>query len=393
MIQRDRVFHFRFVCVAMVLSCAPLVHAEEPAPKSYRQMIPGSKVAFDMVGIPAGTVRIGSDAEEAGRGADEGPTFEVAVDAFWMGRHEVTWGEYKQFMGLWDRAMADPNRARATGWDDPDGVVVSIPSEIRGLDMLPVVQAMGYTDRFPATFMTQFAARQYCKWLSIRTSRFYRLPTEAEWEYAARAGSQSAWSFGGDRALLSNHAWYLDSSEWDDPLRGHPDLGSGYRTVASLKPNRFGLYDMHGNVAEWCIDAYDPSAYKRFAGKRVAAADAVRWPKTIHPRVLRGGHWDSEASTTRSAARLGSTAAWSESEPSLPKSLFWHTDAPYIGFRIVRPVVEPSEKDKRRHWDARCKELRDLLRAHHRLLRIKVEPAKATTHDTSAPGSSPSPER
>lgn len=380
----------RTVTIGLLLVFASSAHAADP-PEPYRQTIPGSDIAFDMVGISSGTIRIGSAAEDVGHRAAEGPTFEVTVDAFWMGSHEVTWGEYKQYMAEWDRAMADANRPRATGWDDFEGVIVSVPSEIRGLDMLPVVTAMGYTDRYPATFMTQFAARQYCKWLSIRTGRFYRLPTEAEWEYAARAGRTTAWGFGDDAAALPAHAWHLANSAWDDADRGHPDLGSGYRTVGSLRPNRFGLYDMHGNVAEWCIDAYAPDAYKRFAGKRVAAADVIGWPKAIHPRVLRGGHWDAEALMTRSAARLASTAKWSESEPSLPKSLFWHTDAPFVGFRIVRPIVEPDAATKRRHWDAQCDEMRKLLRAHHRLLRIRVERAK--DQDAEGDDSPVSPER
>ncbi|MCA9066068.1 MAG: formylglycine-generating enzyme family protein, partial [Planctomycetaceae bacterium] len=190
----------------------------------------------------------------------------------------------------------------------------------------------------PAISMTQHAARMYCKWLSAKTGRYYRLPTEAEWEYACRAGTTTAYSFGDDVGQLGDYAWFAGNSDG----KFHP--------VGQKKPNPWGLYDMHGNVAEWVLDQYVPNAYAAHSGKGIAV-NPLEIPKTVYPRIVRGGGWDDEPEMLRSAVREGSAEEWKEQDPQIPQSIWYLTDAQGLGFRVVRPLVEPSEEEKAAYWD------------------------------------------
>ena len=178
----------------------------------------------------------------------------------------------------------------------------------------------------PAINVQYHAAMEYCRWLSLKTGKTYRLATEAEWEYAARAGTSTAYSFGNDAARLDQYAWHTGNSG----ARPHP--------VGQKAANAWGLFDMHGNVAEWVVDHYDPKYYAQVPPN---AAGPVLLPSDRrYSYVARGGSWDDPPGRLRSAARRGSTEEWNRRDPQSPQSIWWHTDAGFVGFRVVRAVEE-----------------------------------------------------
>jgi len=181
---------------------------------------------------------------------------------------------------------------------------------------------------FPAICMTHHAAMEYCRWLSAKTGKLYRLPTEAEWEYACRAGTKTAYSFGDDPSKLDEYAWSVDNSD------GKP------KPVGKKKPNPWGLYDMHGNVAEWCIDHYEKDFYKKFKPGETSLNPFAPPTEKKTPHVARGGSWDDDPPLLRSAARRASSREWWRQDPQLPQSIWWLTEGVFVGFRIVRPVEE-----------------------------------------------------
>jgi formylglycine-generating enzyme required for sulfatase activity len=190
---------------------------------------------------------------------------------------------------------------------------------------------------YPAICMTQHACRVYCQWLSAKTGRYYRLPTEAEWEYACRAGTKTAYSFGDDPAMLGDYAWYYDNAS------------EKYQRIGTKKPNPWGLHDMHGNVAEWVLDQHSRGFYQESAGK--VSKDPLKAPLVEYPREVRGGSWQDDPARCRSAARLGSDEDWKQQDPQIPQSIWYFTDALHVGFRVVRPLVEPSDDEKAAKWD------------------------------------------
>lgn len=351
-IGRKAVKRFSLLAAAAALAVGglrmlPHARAEQSAPptaanlKPYEQSIPDTQAQFKMVPIPGGTFTMGSPASEKGHKPDEAPQHEVKVEPFYMEEHEVTWAEYQPFLDNYNRLSAKP----VTIPENKTADAVTYPTPMYEQDAAPRLERMGGRgDKFPACIMSQFAAKQYTKWLSMKTGRFYRLPSEAEWEYAARAGAKTAYYFGDDPAKLKDYAWFNDNSQ-------ESDGDVGYHPVMTKKPNSWGLYDMYGNVAEWCIDQYAADWYKQFAGKTTPAEQTIHWPKTQYPRVLRGGGFASDAVDCRSASRLGSDRSMNEEDPQNPKSPHWLSDGFYIGFRVVSPVKEPSEAEKHKWWD------------------------------------------
>jgi formylglycine-generating enzyme required for sulfatase activity len=298
--------------------------------KGYNELIIGSEVRFDMVPIPGGQFVMGSADTEAGHKPDEGPQHKVEIEPFWMGKCEITWNEYELFQ------FSEEERKRRNMRHSPPELHVNADAVAR--PTTPYVEmsfGMG-KDGYPAISMTQHAANTYCKWLSANTGHFYRLPTEAEWEYACRAGTTTAYSFGDDVSKLGEYAWFTDNSE------------GKYQKVGKKKPNPWGLYDMHGNVAEWTLDQYEPDAYKQFVNT-IAKEPWIKATKP-YPHSVRGGSWDDEPDKLRSAARRFSDRSWKMQDPQLPKSIWYMTDAQFLGFRIIRPLKIPSPEDLQKYW-------------------------------------------
>ena len=278
--------------------------------------------------IKAGHFTMGSPKSEKGHFGDEGPPHKVFVDGFWMGKFEITWDLYNLFVSR----ELDGNQV-TKGRDSEVNIDVD---GVTGATTPYVEMSFGMgINNYPAICMTQLAAVKFCEWLSAMTGRFYRLPTEAEWEYACRAGSNTAFSFGDDSSQLGEYAWYVKNSN------------EKYHKVGTKKPNPWGLHDMHGNVAEWTLDQYIPIIYRQ-RGSQVS--NPLEYGEKVYPKVVRGGSWMNKAVRLRSAARRPSSKKWKERDPQIPKSKWWHTDAPFVGFRVVRPFNTPSEEDQRKYW-------------------------------------------
>jgi formylglycine-generating enzyme required for sulfatase activity len=308
----------------------------------YTTTIPGSDSTFEMQPIPGGTFKLGSPAGEKGHKADEGPQIEVRIEPFWMATHEVTWSEYKLYMGMHDLFKKLYAAKLHPITDANKHLIVTAPSNLYDPTF---TFKLGAEPKLPAVTMSQFAAKQYTKWLSGITGQVFRLPTEAEWEYACRAGSTAAYSFGDDAAQLRDYGWFFDNS------------GERMHLVGQKKPNPWGLFDMHGNVGEWVLDGYSADGYARLKDKGPVAAwpDSVGWAKKLFPRVVRGGGFEDDAPGCRSAARRKSDDDdWREEDPNFPQSPWWFTSQPAlsVGFRPIRPLAEPSLADRDKFWNA-----------------------------------------
>ncbi|MEK6237907.1 MAG: formylglycine-generating enzyme family protein, partial [Planctomycetales bacterium] len=298
-------------------------------------------VVFEMIPIAGGTFTMGSPQGEKGRGVNEGPQFTVEIEPFWMGKHEVTWAEYKQFMGLYDAFKKFVSKKIRVV--TKDNVIDAITAPTKLYDPSHTFEK-GEHPRQPAVTMTQYAAKQYTKWLSAISGSFHRLPSEAEWEYACRAGTDTTYSFGDDPAKLGDYAWYSANSK-ERPQH-----------VGQKKPNPWGLHDMHGNAAEWTLDQQLKTGYKKFMGKKVSWKAAIVWPTKVDPRSIRGGSWEFDPAGCRSASRLGSQVEdWKDEDPNLPLSPWWFTSDPArgVGMRLFRPLNEPDDRQaKEKFWKA-----------------------------------------
>ena len=300
----------------------------DPDFQAYTQNIPGTDIAIDMVPVQGGTFAMGRASGESGKRPHEGPQRQVHVDSFWMSSHEITWEQYDLFaQEVIEQEIAAAELERFG--IEPDAIIT--PSPPYGDETF----GMGRDSR-PAISVTHYAAVVYAMWLTARTGEFYRLPTEAEWEYACRGGVYQNYDLSGNPDQLDNYEWFRGNS------------GNRYHAVASKNPNPLGLYDMKGNVAEWTMDEFHTDYHERLEGE--VADNPWFKPEVLYPRAVRGGSYMDQAADIRCTYRRGSDVRWSRGDPQIPRSMWWHTDAPFVGFRLIRPKETPSREEMMEFW-------------------------------------------
>jgi formylglycine-generating enzyme required for sulfatase activity len=287
---------------------------------------------MELVAIPPGEFMLGSTKEEqawaVANGAKEedvkregeAPRKTRIKQGFWLGRTEVTVGQWKQFVAATGyktdaekKGYADYAPRKGQPWGRVDGLSWRDP----GFGAAP-------RDDQPVCCVSWNDAVAFCEWATERerkaarlaVNQVVRLPTEAEWEYACRAGTDSKYYFGNDPRTLSKYAWFKENSN----KTTHP--------VAQKEPNPWGLYDMCGNVAEWCHDFYSGDYYQRSGGNDPSG------PSQGKDRVLRGGGWNSGAESCRSSARFSEAPGFAD--------VCFGYDA--YGFRCVRRTPPSASK-------------------------------------------------
>ncbi|HUR10345.1 MAG TPA: SUMF1/EgtB/PvdO family nonheme iron enzyme [Flavitalea sp.] len=280
----------------------------------FEQTVSGTAIRFNMVPIPAGVFTMGSPEIENGHLPDEAPQRKIAISSFWMQSLEVT---HDQFLVFFD----DEQFSRNSMVD-----AVTRPTA----QYIDLSWGMGKQGGFPANSMSQHTAMMYCRWLYQKTGIFYRLPTEAEWEYACRAGSTSLYPMGTPDNNINEIAWHANNSD------------GKYHKTGTKKPNAWGLYDMLGNVSEWTLDQYDANFLSTLSDNN---QDPVNKPVSRYPRSVRGGSFEQKPELLRCAKRYYSEPAWNRRDPQVPKSKWWLTDAASVGFRVVKPYKQPTAEE------------------------------------------------
>lgn len=268
----------RRALLASLLLCSPAGHAQAPTPaqaaaQPFSQAIPGTLVNFEMRPIPGGTLEtVGAD----------GKAVKAEVKPFFIGKTEVTWDEFDIYAFRLDLTQEQ----QAAGVD-----AKSRPSKPYGAPD----RGFGHSG-FAALAMTYYSAQGYCEWLSAKTGKKFRLPTEAEWEWATRAETLPATPL--TAAQLTSVAWYWDNAE------------DKAQHVASKAPNAWGLHDTLGNLWEWCVGLDGQPC-------------------------VRGGGFLDKAAQVHPGARAVQTPKWNQNDPQNPKSKWWLANAPFVGFRVV----------------------------------------------------------
>jgi formylglycine-generating enzyme required for sulfatase activity len=301
-----------FASLFFLISFNAVVGQNDTAFKPFSQIIPGSSYSYSFQPIIGGTFKMGSPATEKGHTKTEGLQKTVTVSPFWIGVYEVTHDQFGVFYK--DEQVSQGSKTDA----------VTRPTA----QYIDLSWNMGKDGGFPVNSMSQDGAMMFCRWLYAKTGIFYRLPTEAEWEYACRAGTKTAYFFGNDAKLLPQYGWFLANSK------------NKYQKVGTKKPNPWGLYDMLGNVSEWVLDQYVPNYFDS-----IGSIDPVITPSSRYPKSIRGGSYLDNPITMRSAARSYSEPQLNKRDPQMPKSRWWLTDGMNIGFRMVRPLKQPTKTE------------------------------------------------
>ena len=287
------------------------------------QKIASTDISFEMIQIPGATYTMGNS--DSTKTSDDNPPHLVQIDAIWVGKYEVTWDVFELFLSenkTLFNSVGEETVKKIDAITRP-----SPPFEDPSFGM----GKKGY----PVISISPYAALTFCKWLSTITGRFYRLPTEAEWEYVCKGGSTNSDFFADKRGVLNEYAWTYENSNYQ------------YAKVGQKLPNAFGVYDILGNVAEWTLDQYDKDFYKK---EDSIAVNPWNIPRKLHPRVYRGGSWNDDVVNISATKRNESGFYLQKNDPQIPKSFWWYTDASYIGFRLVSPYKQPSESEIKKFW-------------------------------------------
>lgn len=281
----------------LLLSGTFLLPAQAPNKDALKVDL-GKGVKLELVLIPKGKFQMGSPQAEANRSTDE-EQHEVEITRdFYLGKYTVTVGLFREFLrDTNSQSEAEKDREGSWGFNETTG-------KFEGRKPQYTWKNPGWmqSDEHPVVNVTWNDAAAFCNWLRTKEGRNYRLPTEAEWEYACRANTTTRYYSGDSEESLRGVANIADASfkrkyaaaswakEWDD---GYPFTAP----VGKFKPNAFGLYDMHGNVWQWCSDWYDKDYYKKSPGQD------PQGPGAGVNRVIRGGSFFNNMSNCRSARR------------------------------------------------------------------------------------------
>ena len=308
--------------------------AEVDSFESFTETVPGTGASIRMIAVPGGEFTLGSPENEPFRRSDEGPEKRVRISAFFMAETEISWQQYWAFYNETMSEGRTPPEVIYANNSRSDVDAVSGPTPPFGFPD----QGWGMGQR-PAITMTHYAAETFCQWLSLKTGRHYRLPTEAEWEYAAKAGTTAPYFFGGDPRRYSGKTLRSKLFGRDTTMISRYVVYDAAMTLepSAVKANPFGLKNMLGNVMEYCSDWYSPAAYDSISD----GESDPQGPSEGSEHVVRGGCFEDDASLVRAAARSHTLHdEWLRTDPQNPKSIWWYSDVRGIGFRVVCDVPE-----------------------------------------------------